>query len=400
MRSITGSTFASQPNWAIVTANGPSMTHMRGASIDNTLFPETVLSFDVPMNRNSVSAAIRIVPDVTLDLSWNGSRLTIKPAQALQPGARYHLTLLAGQTGARSTEGLPMVNPYQWDWTMPELLVQTQHIKENSVSIVSSYVLDSQKTGFPYQIVPEVSGKWKWVSKTSLRFEADTNFLPNQQYQLQLVSPLYTETGEDLGLANELSFLAPLPFGDIFPKKEKHSYDYHQLNIVFTRPMDKLSIENAFSISPPVHGSFRWIGNKLTFHFTNQLQIGDPLEYEITLDTTAKDEDGNQILAKPYMWTYTIPSRVVDRYYEETLFGYGAMDQVIDVNGRRAVHINAHSDWITFKLFRLNLSQYSTMHAAFNGNESRSDHDWQNICKTSSYPTAGPTVIKKMGLMK
>ncbi len=67
------------------------------------------------------------------------------------------------------------------------------------------------------------------------------------------------------------------------------------VRIKFSRPMNRPSVEAAFSISPTVNGSFYWLnqGRVLRFKPDGLLQYGTL--YQVTVDTTARDLGGRAI---------------------------------------------------------------------------------------------------------
>ena len=74
------------------------------------------------------------------------------------------------------------------------------------------------------------------------------------------------------------------------------------ISVTFSEAMNKTSAEDAFSISPPVVGSFNWDGNKMIFAPDSEL---DHLTtYIVSIGTTVEDLAGNN-LASLYSWQFT-----------------------------------------------------------------------------------------------
>jgi len=78
--------------------------------------------------------------------------------------------------------------------------------------------------------------------------------------------------------------------------------------VAFSKPMNRTSSQNAFSISPSVRGTFSWDGN--TMAFTPTVGLSSGRTYIVTISEEAIDLEGNPLSA-PYSWqltTLTTPS--------------------------------------------------------------------------------------------
>lgn len=72
--------------------------------------------------------------------------------------------------------------------------------------------------------------------------------------------------------------------------------------VTFSEPMDKDSVESAFSIYPSVEGKLVWSDNTMTFYPAVDLDYG--ASYAIIIDAGAKDLAGNS-LEQSYSWEFT-----------------------------------------------------------------------------------------------
>ena len=83
------------------------------------------------------------------------------------------------------------------------------------------------------------------------------------------------------------------------------------IQIVFDMPMNKSSVESAFSINPNVQGTFSWTENTLLF---NPVQgFGYNTVYTVTIGTQACDVNGNNMGCGSYTFSFTTKSEPVDR---------------------------------------------------------------------------------------
>jgi len=75
-----------------------------------------------------------------------------------------------------------------------------------------------------------------------------------------------------------------------------------KISVTFSEAMNKTSVQNAFSISPYVSGSFSW--DKNTMFFIPDFNLSYNTTYTITIGTEAEDLAGNNLEAV-YSWNFT-----------------------------------------------------------------------------------------------
>ena len=90
----------------------------------------------------------------------------------------------------------------------------------------------------------------------------------------------------------------------------------------FSEAMDKISVQNAFSISPPVAVSFSWSDNTLIFTPSSNLAYGTT--YSLTIGTGSMDPAGN-LLHLPYNWQFNTLEKPL-----EASFTYSPTEPVVD----------------------------------------------------------------------
>ena len=92
------------------------------------------------------------------------------------------------------------------------------------------------------------------------------------------------------------------------------------IGVKFSRPMNRPTVEQAFSISPEVSGSFYWYneGRVLRFKPDNLLQYGT--RYQVLIDTTARDlggrsldGNGDGVPGDPYQLSFLTATREASR---------------------------------------------------------------------------------------
>ncbi|MFZ4662509.1 MAG: Ig-like domain-containing protein, partial [Caldilineaceae bacterium] len=76
----------------------------------DSLRPNISLTFDQPMNRGSIAAALRIEPPFPFRLSVYGTSVSIEPRQSLMPDVTYQFTL---ERTATAANGTPLAQEYR-----------------------------------------------------------------------------------------------------------------------------------------------------------------------------------------------------------------------------------------------------------------------------------------------
>jgi Tol biopolymer transport system component len=74
-----------------------------------------VIRFSQFINRDSFSQHFQIQPPATGSFNWNGSTLTFRPAQPLQPGSQYTVTL---RSGMESEGGRQLLNDFSFSFSV------------------------------------------------------------------------------------------------------------------------------------------------------------------------------------------------------------------------------------------------------------------------------------------
>ncbi len=113
------------------------------------------------------------------------------------------------------------------------------------------------------------------------------------------------------------------PFPDLIssvypPDKTVNLPLYTNVRIYFKNPMNKESVEDAFSIDPPTDGTFSWSDYNMYpygryFEFNPTLNLLPMVCYTVTLDVAAQDTAGNH-LTEPFSFSFTTGGVAVESY--------------------------------------------------------------------------------------
>lgn len=75
------------------------------------------------------------------------------------------------------------------------------------------------------------------------------------------------------------------------------------ISVTFNMEMNKASVENAFSVTPSIPGSFSWSGN--TVRYTPSGSLPEGTYYTVSIGSGAVDMDGKAMDCGVYTWRFT-----------------------------------------------------------------------------------------------
>ena len=218
--------------------------------------------------------------------------------------------------------------------------------RHTPLSITFRIDLDRRAIEQGLTIDPPISGTFKWQGRT-LVFTPDRGWQPDRTYRItakyrdQILPPSWT--------------FATRPLVKLISPRATDVANWNDpIQITFNEPMDRASVEAAFSTNPEMSGAFQWKDNTLTF--TPRYEWEEGRHYVITLDTSLKTAQGEQPLRMPQRLYFT----TLDENGEVN-FGYGPKFQVVDPAGRRAVQFSAWGTLIrpiTLRLYAISLEQF------------------------------------------
>ena len=235
------------------------------------------LTFDQPMDAQSVRQAFTISPTVAGELVWSDTRtLRFTPAQHLARGAVYRVSVDAD---ALNAEGEPLREPISFDvQTFGYLEVSevqplpgSQNVSpDNAVTVVFNRPvvpltsLDRQdELPVPLRFDPPVAGVGEWLNTAIYRFRPTDGFKPATHYQGIIDAGLTDTTGNILPDSYMWTFSTQRPKVVAFSPRHdaEHVAPTAVISVTFNQPMNRASVENAFQVKingTLVTGTFRW----------------------------------------------------------------------------------------------------------------------------------------------
>lgn len=340
LRGTDGAIFDDPPAWQLEIASPPRvLTRNPSAVSGSDRQPAITLTFNRPMDRDSVEAALSVEPPVPLDLSWDEEKLTLQPAELLDPGVTYDFAL-----GREATDhnGVGLIGTYGFRYAPSPVIRRvvgpTRDDAGAPLTIRFGYPMDWDETVPALLIEPPIDAEIHRLDESTLEL-IDPPLLGNTNYTFTLSTPVRDAEGNPLPIpAEPVAYKSPSPIVAFFPAG-RGVHPAAVLRVDFDRPMDPATTADALTLSPQVAGEITWQGDS-TLLFTPDGRSWEPeTEYVVTLGTGATDADGRLALGEPHSQRFTtgVAGRVGD-------WGVGPQTQVLDADGRRAVQFQTPID--------------------------------------------------------
>lgn len=177
------------------------------------------------------------------------------------------------------------------------------------IEIGFSEIMNDTTLESAFTIEPGISGEFSWFRSTRrLVFSPETPLSLATTYIVTVCSSATDFVGNALDGNNDgtgegtpgddfvwnFTTVPPDTFPpkvtNVFPKGSDVPVSY-AIGITFDEPMNRSSVEMAFSLNPRVPGSFEWDDNEFTF--TPDQNLPDNTTIDVTIKATAEDESGN-----------------------------------------------------------------------------------------------------------
>ncbi len=357
VKSSSGLEFAAVQRWQIRTQNTPLVSRRSPSGITvSERQPSFALTFNRPMMRDTVEAAITITPALDYRLDWDGNTLNLIVEEQLAFGTEYMFSV--GKT-AVDQDNRHLAKPYTWTIQLAEPLAgvtwptASNHLAP--IVLQFNYAMDIDQLSEVMEIKPAISGKLSWSNDYKrIELDPESQLPADTTYTISFTGPLRDAGGDDLPQPEAVTFTTPPVILSATPKGD-NNHPADTIKIRFDRPMDAASTEAAFQIEPITPGSFRWEETILIFT-PEDGYLAENSDFTVTIATSARSAGGEQVLTDTYTWTFSTKA-----LEDVANFGYGPNAQVLDSNGRRAVQFQAFrrdSLQFNFELYRLTMNQF------------------------------------------
>jgi uncharacterized protein YkwD len=197
----------------------PSPTAVADTATEVSSRTSVTIGFSSQMDADDVARSFSIAPDVAGDLSWVGDSLTFTPAERLQPGARYAISL----AGAHDRIGNPLGGDTSFSFTTTEdaqLIKISPKSNESDVSarqveLWFSKPMQSEATGKAFSLIDttanaRVAGSVSWNDdKTQLRFRPNEALARGHSFRVALSAKAADADGNALEVRSTFRTEAP-----------------------------------------------------------------------------------------------------------------------------------------------------------------------------------------------
>ena len=333
---------------APVTQAGPEPTPLMRASI----LPQNVgvgvatgtpitITFDAAMDPGSVEAALEVVPEQPVELTWSDGldQLTVAPGRLWRTDTSYVVIVGNGamqsdgrqQGGERrfafTTETAPTVSDFQvalahdagepvpdakiaalletdpGDPGSHEPTTTARDVSaSSSVTVSFSTAMDAADVEERFAISPEIPGALSWRG-SDLVFAPAERLVPGTRYTISVVGA-HDRTGNPIGGNENFSFLvqAGAQLTMTAPKGGARDAEPEIVELWFSQPMGVNATNKAFSLTDGatgalVGGNLSWneAGTQLTYVPDRPFAGGRT--FNVAFDGGARDADGNVVTA-------------------------------------------------------------------------------------------------------
>jgi parallel beta-helix repeat protein len=280
------------------------------------------LTFSELMDTSSVEEAFSIQPSVLGAFSWSNAKLIFTPAQDLKYKMQYTIIMA---TSAKDLSNEYLESKFTWQFTTtsktkpdpstPPTIIDNSPIGKDipvdtEITLTFSELMATASVEDAFSISPTIIGAFAWTGE-KLIFTPEITLDYNTKYTVSIGTA--AKDLEDEFLERKFSWtfttvseiiedpLSPPTIIDNSPTGSKVSVE-SKIKVTFNEPMDTMSAESAFSISPSIDGVFNWANNKMIFSPNEALDFD--ATYTIIINTKAKDLE-NLNLESIFTWQFT-----------------------------------------------------------------------------------------------
>lgn len=366
VKARSGLDFTSVQRWRLQTQNTPQVARRLPTGDITDYQPTLSLIFNRPMDRNFVETAVHISPSLDYATDWDANTFNIIIEEPLEFGTAYEFMI---DKTAVDQSGRHLATLYTWTTQLAEPVADVSWPTASNhlapIVLNFNYPIDQASLSDALDIKPAIHGKLSWSPDyKSVELRPDSQLPASTSYTISFNSPLKDTSGNELPTPEAVDFTTPPVILSATPDG-RGNHPAGSIRIRFDRPMDTASTEAAFQIEPALSGSFSWGETTLTFT-PESGYLEENTDYTVTLASTARAANGEEILDAAYSWTFATAA-----FVDVADFGYGPNAQILDASGRRAIQFQAarrDSMAYSFQLYQLEINQFlSRYESGFHG---------------------------------
>jgi len=283
-----------------------------------------VLIFDRAMDKDSVTGAFQISPEVAGDLEWSDERTAhFKPARDLKRDAEYYITL---GTEAKAKDGNPLDGAYRFRFRTVGYLEVTQVVPApdtEDVEAASTITVIFNRPVVPLMAIsdpgyadlpqpvtfdPAIEGSGEWLNTSIYVFTPAEPLAGGTEYTARVAAGLTDTTGGVLAEEYEWSFSTQPPqVVWVSPHEDAELVGVDTaVQVTFNMPVDCASAGDAFSLHAglwSVPGVLECQGD--TFTFTPKERLAFDTTYTAQMSAGVRSAGGGRGMREDYKWRFT-----------------------------------------------------------------------------------------------
>jgi hypothetical protein len=320
------------------------------------------IEFNNDVNRTDIedNFSIKGSGNVSGSFHWvTGRRFRYVPADPVTATGRYVMEI---PRSVRDTDGNTMDTDFISDFYIGTDFVQPAVLSsdppftsgasvnialDHNIVINFSKSMNRESVEKAFSLSPDVAGYFVWsenipgMGSSRLTYVLLAQMTYGRLYSMSVAKGALDTSGNSLGRDYKVNFITG---SDFIPPMVTAVYDSllapgswsdlivntgvsksTKIAVDFSKPMDRVSVEKAFSVTPSVTGSWIWSSDERTV-FKPSVPLAPETNYQIYIDKTARDLNG---LALETAYSVEIRTSASDSLYLRCGSIYGSSDGVV-----------------------------------------------------------------------
>ena len=270
------------------------------------------LTFDQPMDQESVEGSVKVEPALPGRFEWTSdSSVSFVPDQPLPP--ETVLTVTVADT-AKSADGMNLLRSSSYNFQTPGALRVTEILPKPgtadanpSSTVAVSFnqpvaALGDADAPQAFTLEPQVDGSGSWLNTSTYIFQADPALGGGVQYRVRLNPKLTSLAGAALDVQDALDWeftTTPPALLTVAPRGATTVLLDASFTLTFNQPMDTASVESNFTftdaVGTAVPGAFTWSEKDSVVTFAPSEPLKRGFSYFLQLSNLARSRGGTQL---------------------------------------------------------------------------------------------------------
>lgn len=328
------------------------------------------ISFNYPMDPDSPEGGIAMTPELSFTPKWeDGDKTLVLEVNEPFPFGET-ITITLGRP-LQTANKYKIKNPIELTYQTPSLIasIETTRLEGGEVEVQYDFSVDLDKESVEaaFSISPKIPYRTEWEGEAKFTVISEDYLLPETRFRFVLAGEILDAEGL-VAQVNETYVYESGPPVEISGQTK---YDYSRdeevyapqlpLDLLFYRPVDRESLRGAVSFEPETAFEIDWVSGKHA-QLIPQPPFLELTEYQITIEPSLLDADGEPVLLEAYTSTF-----YTGNYADAISFGLrGANVQVVDLDASRLIEVGRpegpyqeiqEADTIQVELVRLTMAE-------------------------------------------